>query len=556
VRFFLFKTCNRNVLFLFAILFLNNCAYQNIDVDLIVHNAKIYTLDLENHVHQAMAIKDGKIVELGSERQILNKYSAKRSIDAAQKVIYPGFIDAHCHLLGYGRMLGEVRLEGTTSFDEVIQRVSAYLKERPNCKFVTGRGWDQNDWPVKQFPDNIKLSETFPNIPVVLRRIDGHALIANDVALQLAGIGAAKPVDGGEIITLNGRVSGVLIDNAMTSIDAIIPKRNTVDELETLELAQRNCLAVGLTTVDEAGLDRADIEMLQEAVRQNKLKLRVYAMLADNQENYDHYMSQGPIIDDRLTIRSFKWVMDGALGSRGACLKKPYEDLLPKQEYGKLLKPISYYMEKAVLLKEAGFQICTHAIGDSANSVALQVYCSSLEGSKDMRWRIEHAQVVDRNDINRFSECFVIPSVQPTHAMSDWSWAIERLGRNRIQTAYAYKDLLDQLGFLPLGTDFPIEDISPFKTLATAVFRHDAEGWPTEGWQLENAITMEQALRGVTIWAAMANFEENKKGSLEIGKLADFIIVDTDLIKATEAQVLSTKVIHTYINGDCVYSHE
>jgi predicted amidohydrolase YtcJ len=532
---------------------LSGCAFQNEEADLIVHNARIYALDQENHVYQAMAIKDGKIIELGPERQILNKYNAPRSIDAAQRAIYPGFIDAHCHFLAYARALSEVQLVGTNSWEEVIQKVVDFQRQFPNARFIQGRGWDQNDWPNKDFPTNDQLNALFPDIPVVLRRVDGHALIANEAALRRAAIDEVRPIDGGEIIAINGKPSGVLIDNAMIAIDAIVPERSMEEEIEILRTAQQNCLAVGLTTLDEAGLSKRDIEIYQRALQDTVLKMRIYAVLADNQENYDYFVRQGPIIDDRLTIRAFKWVMDGALGSRGACLIKPYEDLLPRQAYGEMLKSKEYYLDKAIALKKAGFQICTHAIGDSANRVALDVYCEALDGARDLRWRIEHAQVVDPSDMKRFAECVVIPSVQPTHAMSDWSWAIERLGRNRIQRAYAYKELMEQLNFIPLGTDFPIEDISPFKTLATAVFRRDGRGLPAEGWQMENALTIDQALRGVTIWAAMANFEEEKKGSLEVGKWADFVVVDTDLMKADEAELRAAHVLQTYINGQCVY---
>lgn len=541
---------------IFSLLLLNSCAYQHVEADLIIHNARIYALDQENHVYQAMAIKDGKILELGPERQILNKYDATRSIDAAQRVIYPGFIDAHCHFLAYARALSEVQLTGTSSWEDVQQKVIDFQKQYPQARFIQGRGWDQNDWPVKDFPTNDQLNALFPDIPVVLRRIDGHALIANAAALRLAGIEGVKLIDGGEIVAVNGKPSGVLIDNAMQAIDAIVPDKAIEEELEIVKRAQENCLAVGLTTIDEAGLSKRDIEIYQRALQDSVLKMRVYAILADNQENYDYFVGKGPQIDDRLTIRAFKWVMDGALGSRGACLIKPYEDLLPRQAYGELLQTREYYINKAFELRMAGFQICTHAIGDSANRVALDVYCQALDGARDLRWRIEHAQVVDPADMKRFSECVVIPSVQPTHAMSDWSWAIERLGRNRIQRAYAYKELMEQLNFIPLGTDFPIEDISPFKTIATAVFRRDSRGLPAEGWQMENALTMDQALRGVTIWAAMANFEEEKKGSLEAGKLADFVIVDTDLSRANEAEVRAAQVLQTYIHGQCVYQRE
>jgi len=318
-------------------------------------------------------------------------------------------------------------------------------------------------------------------------------------------------------------------------------------------LAQQNCFAAGLTTVDDCGLDYDVILFIDSLQKAGDLAMRVYAMLSDNKKNFDFIAAKGKIKTERLNVRSFKVYADGALGSRGACLLQPYSD---KPGWsGFLLSPATHFDSVAAVIYKMGFQMCTHAIGDSGNRVILQTYARQLKGKNDLRWRIEHAQVINQNDFNLFGENNIIPSVQPTHATSDMYWAAGRLGPERIKGAYAYNDLLKQNGWLPLGTDFPVEDISPFKTFYAAVVRKDAKGFPAAGFQPENALSRQDALRGMTIWAAKANFEETEKGSIEKGKLADFIILDQDLTKTAPERILGTRVISTFINGQKVYSN-
>jgi predicted amidohydrolase YtcJ len=542
-----FQTCVVicTALFLFAS---SSCHFKNKQADLIIHNAKIYTVNDMSDVQEAMAIKDGKIVAIGPEREILNEYDAAQTIDAGKRFIYPGFIDAHCHFLAYGRTLQEVNLVGSTSFEEVLDRVQEF--EFANEEdWIKGRGWDQNDWVVKEFPTKDKLDSLYPNTPVVLRRIDGHAMLVNQRTLDIAGITASTAVTGGEVHLTNGKPDGILIDNAMTLVEKVIPKQSREADIRALLDAQRNCFDVGLTTIDEAGLMKTDIDLIKDLHKSGELKMRIYAMLSDDTTNFNYYLKQGIDTTDLLSVRAFKFYADGALGSRGACLLAPYADVTPGNDYGFLLDSINHFRKRAYDLREKGFQMCTHAIGDSANRVMLNIYGEVMADNLDHRWRIEHAQVVHKDDIPKFKKFNVIPSIQPTHATSDMPWAVTRLGHNRMMRAYAYSDLQDQLGMVALGTDFPIEGISPINTFYAAVARKDIQGNPAEGFQKENALTREEALRGMTIWAAISNFEENKKGSLEVGKFADFVMLDTDLLKCEEGKILSTQVLMTAVGG-------
>lgn len=537
-------------LFILLILF-TGCNQHK--VDLLIYNAKIYTVNDKFDVVEAMAIKDGKILELGTTAAIREKYSAKEEQDAKGKAIYPGFIDAHAHFFGYGESLQSVDLSGTTSWEEVLTRTSEFAKTHPDG-WLTGRGWDQNDWADKQFPTKEKLDKLFPNRPVLLERIDGHASIANQSALNAAGITKSFALTGGDIVEKNGKLTGLLIDNAVELVANKIPSPSTEKAKEMALEAQKNCFAVGLTTIDDCGLDYEVVEFIEKLQAEKALKMRMYVMLSDSEKNFDYLSKKGAIKTDRLNVRAFKVYADGALGSRGACLLHPYSDMSNKT--GFLLSEIKHFEEVAKKLNEKNFQMCTHAIGDSANRTMLKIYNRVLGGKNDKRWRIEHAQVVNQADFPLFGQANVIPSVQPTHATSDMYWAGDRLGKERIKGAYAYNQLLQQNGWIPLGTDFPVEKINPMLTFYAATARKDAKGYPQSGFQIENALSKEQALRGMTIWAAKANFEEHEKGSLEIGKFADFVILDHDLMKATDQEILANKVLKTYLNGEKVYEQK
>jgi Predicted metal-dependent hydrolase with the TIM-barrel fold len=536
------------VAFFISILFLS-CAEKQ-QADLLVYNATIYTVDSAFSKAEAMVITDGKIVATGTSKYLQKHFDATEKLDAKGKFIYPGLIDAHAHFYSYGLGLQTADLTGTSSWNEILEKLQSFAAENKDG-WLIGRGWDQNDWVAKDFPSNEKLNELFPDRPVILTRIDGHAAIANQAALDSAGIKAGDKLEGGEIEINKGKLTGILIDNAVGLVDAKIPAPSAAQVKAALMDAQRNCFAVGLTTVDDCGLDYEQALAIHDAQQSGDLKMRMYVMLSDAKKNYEYAIKKGKLKTDRLNVRAFKVYADGALGSRGACLLQPYSD---KPGWsGFLLSSQQHFDSVANIIYKEGFQMCTHAIGDSGNRVMLNIYAKYLKGKNDLRWRIEHAQVINENDFKLFGENNIIPSVQPTHATSDMYWAGDRLGSNREKGAYAFHDLMKQNGWIPLGTDFPVEDISPFKTFYAAVVRKDAKGFPSKGFQMENALSREDALRGMTIWAAKANFEESEKGSLETDKFADFIMLDKDLLKADAKDLLKIKVLMTFVNGERVY---
>ncbi len=534
---------------------LASCQPQREAVDLLVTNATVYTVDSTFSKAQAFAVRDGRFVAVGSAADLQGRYQAAQTVDTRGQFIYPGFYDAHCHFYRYALGLRSANLVGAGSWAETVGRLSAHRRQQPTAAWLTGRGWDQNDWPGQRYPTKDTLDRLFPNVPVLIARVDGHAALANQKALDLAGVTAATPISGGVIgRDAQGHLTGLLVDNAVKLVAGKIPEPSAPEAEAALLQGQQNCLAVGLTSLADAGLDREDIERMAALQRAGKLRLRLYAMLNPTPANKAYYLPKGPFFSDNLTISSFKIYADGALGSRGAALLAPYTDR--PHETGFLLQHPEYYRAIAKELAATKFQMNTHAIGDSSNRLLLDIYGAALHGQPDRRWRIEHAQVVSPQDVPKFGQYHIVPSVQPTHATSDMYWAGERLGPQRLQMAYAYQDLLKQYGQLALGSDFPVEDINPLYGFHAAVARQDAKNFPAGGFQMNNALTREQALRGMTTWAAHAAFEEKRKGQIKPGMLADFVVLDTDLLTAPNEKLHDLKVQQTWIGGKRVFTRQ
>ncbi len=522
------------------------CEMAKEEVDLIVVNANIYTVDEAFSNAEAFAIRDGKFVAIGTETELNERYTSEQVVDADGKTIIPGLIDAHCHFYGLGLNQQVVDLVGTKSYEEVLERVRAFHEENPST-FIKGRGWDQNDWELKEFPTRKELDELFPDTPVALRRVDGHALLVNQKALDMAGIDGSTVVEGGEVIKKWGVPTGVLVDSPMQMVTAIMPAPSRAEQIQALKAAEQICFDHGLTTVNDAGLHKTTIELIDSLQRADELSIRVYAMISNTKENLDYYLDKGVRKTERLNVGSVKVYGDGALGSRGAALKEPYSD--QAGHFGAMVTPVADIEALAERIAASDFQMNTHAIGDSANVVVLRAYQKALAGKEDRRWKIEHAQVIAPADFEFFKNG-IIPSIQPTHATSDMYWAGDRLGEERIKGAYAFRKLLHTSGLVALGTDFPVEQVSPFLTFYASVARKDLDNYPPEGFQIEEALTREETLKGMTIWAAYSNFEENEKGSIEVGKFADFVILSDDIMTIPQESIPNVKAEHVYINGE------
>lgn len=541
----------KKLLLLFSTIYFVSCAPDKIPADLLIKNATIYTVDKDFSTATAFVVKDGKILEIGLKPELELKYEIKETYDAKGNTIVPGLIDAHAHLYGLGLGLQNVDLIGTKSFDEVLGKLVAF-QEKKQLPYIIGRGWDQNKWEDKNFPTKKRLDSLFPETPVALRRIDGHALLVNSKALELAGITAKTKVKGGEIILENGEPTGILIDNPMQLVNRTFPGISEEISINALLEAEKIAVKNGLTTVDDAGLDRNIIELIDTLQKQGKFKLRIYAMVSNSPENMDYYLKKGIYKTERLNVRSFKIYSDGALGSRGAAMREPYSDM--PGHFGAMITPADSLDFLAKKLAASEFQMNTHAIGDSANIAVLRAYKENLQDETNRRWRMEHAQIISPEGFDYFSDNNnIIPSVQPTHATSDMYWAEDRVGAERIKGAYAYKTLLEKAGKIALGTDFPVEEVNPMYTFYAAVARKDLKNFPEDGFQMKDALTREEALRGMTIWAAFANFEENEKGSIEVGKFADFTILDRNIMEVDKEELPNTKVVATFINGEMVF---
>jgi predicted amidohydrolase YtcJ len=533
------------ILLIFSLIIVS-CKKEN--VDLIIINSNTYIVNENFEKAEAFAIKDGKFIAVGTTEEIQANYKSKDTIDAKKQTIVPGLIDAHCHFYRMGLQQQKVSLEGTKSYDEVLAKIVAFQKEK-NVAFISGRGWDQNDWEIKEFPTKEKLDKLFPSVPVAVSRVDGHALLVNQAAIDISKITKDTKVSGGEIILKNGKMTGVLIDAAMNFIK--FPETSKQEATKGLLDAQKICFSYGLTTVDDAGLDRSTIELIDELQKSNELKMRIYAMVsADNQEQIDYYINKGKLKTDRLNVRSFKVYGDGALGSRGAAMRKSYSDR--ENHFGALIYAPERYQEIAKQIAASEFQMNTHAIGDSANTWMLKTYKEVLKDQENRRWRIEHAQIISSKDFQNFDN--ILPSVQPTHATSDMYWAEDRIGKDRMKGAYAFRNLLNRYRKIALGTDFPVEQVNPFLTFYAATYRKDLNNYPADGFQMENSLSREETLKGMTIWAAYANFEEEEKGSIEVGKFADFVILNQDIMKVRESEIPKTNAVSTYLNGEKVFS--
>ncbi|MDD2288897.1 MAG: amidohydrolase [Bacteroidales bacterium] len=519
-------------------------------VDLVVYNARVYTVDSSFAVCQAFAVDKGIFVATGTTEQIREQFKGRKEINLDGAPVYPAFNDAHSHLFQVAQGLRYVDLRGAASIDEVIARLQKQV-DLYQPGFLVGDGWDQTLWEDKDLPDNEKLNTAFPNIPVYLRRVDYHALWVNDRAIELAGLHPGDPsIPPGEaLINSPGLFTGVFLENTCERLNATIPPMSDQELVDCILQAQDLCFSYGLGSVTDAGLSLNRIMLLDSLQKTGSLRLRTDVWMDPSQENFSHFTS--PYRSERLDVSAVKLYIDGALGSSGALLYEPYSDN-PANTGIQVTEDAAFrkYCQKAY---ERGFQVATHAIGDKGVAKVLDFYALFLEPGNDLRWRIEHAQVVAPGDFKRFGALNIVPSVQPTHATADMGWAAARLGPERVKGAYAFQDLICAAGWAPFGTDAPVESINPLYTFFAAISRMDRNFNPQGGWQVENAVSRENTLRGMTIWAARGSFREKEKGSIEPGKWADFVVWSGDLMTLPIEEIPKTGCSMTFIAGDQVY---
>jgi predicted amidohydrolase YtcJ len=537
-------------------------ATSDTTADLIVTNARVYTADDAQPIAESFAVRDGRIVFVGSAREAATLKGANtRTFDAAGKTVVPGLVDAHAHLGGIAQSLRNVDLTGTNSYDEVIARVVERAKTMPQGAWIQGRGWDQNDWPDTQFPTHEKLSAALPDNPVVLTRVDGHAMLVNAAAMKAASITVeTHDPDGGRLLRdANQNPTGVLIDNAQAFASRSVPAPKPEEVRAAVKDAVAELHRWGLTGMHDAGAGREMIELYESMAKDGELELRLDAMIGDDSLALAHFFAMGPrsaLHGGRLWVRSVKLYADGALGSRGAALLAPYTD--DPNNTGLLVSPPVHIREVADRALKAGFQVNTHAIGDRGNRIVLDAYEAALTANptRDHRFRVEHAQIIAPEDIPRFAKLGVIPSMQASHQTSDMYWADKRLGQTRLLGAYAWRALLESGVIIPNGSDAPVEQINPLISFHAAVARQDAKNWPAGGWFPEQKMNREEGLRSMTLWPAFAAFQEKDLGSITAGKFADFVVLDQDIMRVPQELILNTNVLNTFVGGKEVYTRK
>ncbi len=571
-------------IFLSLVLAFNSCG-KNMP-DKIFINGKIYSLDDKNSIYEAMAVKDGLIFDLGTNEKILKKYSDAEKIDLNGAVVFPGFIDSHGHIIGYGDNLLQIDLVGTESQKEIAELVRKKAQELKEGEWILGVGWDQNDWEDKSWPDHKILDEAAPDNPVALTRIDGHALWVNKKALELAGITKNTPNPaGGEIKKdKNGNPTGLLIDNAMNLVYKVIPPPDEEDLIKTVLVSTENLVKYGITSVHDMGVSERTIEIYKKLADEGRLPLRIHAYIDGAGETWNKYLKEGKLTgyaNNFVNVDGIKLFVDGAMGSRGALMTEPYQD--DPGNLGLLLLSENEIYKIARDALSKGLQVATHAIGDSGNYLVLNAYERAFNELKteNHRFRIEHVQVIKPEDAKRLAKLGVVPSMQPVHATSDMPWAEARLGPVRVKWSYALRMVLNESKMIAGGSDFPVENPSVLEGIYAAVTRQDKNGRPKNaddvlqlikekkwvlskegikdpknfegGWYPDQKLTIDEAIKCFTKWAAYSVFEENKKGTIEIGKWADFTILDKDLYNINPEEILKTNVIMTIVNGKIVY---
>lgn len=530
--------------------------------DLILTNARIYTADADRPFVEAMAVQGGKVAFVGSARGALALQGpGTRVLDLGGNTVIPGMTDAHAHFLGLGESLASVDLTGTRSYAQVVERVAAAARTAPAGSWIVGRGWDQNDWGNTAFPTHEALSQAVPDHPVYLTRVDGHAALANAAAMKAAGVGTGtKDPSGGRVVrAANGAPTGVFVDRAQGLVSRAIPPETREQRRQALVAAIDEMHRWGLTGIHDAGAGRTTIDLYEELASAGQLQLRTYVLISDDSAAIEHYFARGPqsaLYDGMLWIRGIKLYADGALGSRGAALLDPYTD--DPNNSGLLVSAPEHIEDVATRALRHGFQVATHAIGDRGNRIVLDAYERALTANPtaNHRFRVEHAQILSHDDIPRFAELDVIPSMQAVHQTSDMYWAGNRLGVSRLPGAYAWRSLLDTGLPVPNGSDFPVERVNPLFSFHSAVSRQDDDDWPAGGWYPEQRMTREEALKSVTIWPAYAGFQEEILGSLTPGKLADFVVLDQDIMRVPAELILDTKVLSTWVGGRAVYERK